>query len=207
MIKIENITKRFDNRTILDNVSFEVTNTLVAILGPTGTGKSVLLKIIVDLMKPDSGHVLIDKNDSIGFVFQHSALFDSLTVGQNISLPLEEKTNLQVRAINQKVNEIAKVLNLDQSFLDKSCLQLSGGERKITAIARAIIINPTYIFYDEPTTGFDPITHDRICEIIRSLAKPGIIVTHNIETIKMIGAKPIFLLKSGKLLIAKEQNE
>ncbi|MEO0076452.1 MAG: ATP-binding cassette domain-containing protein, partial [candidate division WOR-3 bacterium] len=94
MIKIINITKKFNDRLILDNINFEVTNNLLAILGPTGSGKTVLLKIIAGLIKPDAGQILIDKNESIGFVFQHSALFDSLTVKQNISLPLEEKTNL-----------------------------------------------------------------------------------------------------------------
>lgn len=204
MIKVINVTKRFESRVILDNVSLEVKDNLVAILGPTGTGKTVLLKIIVGLMKPDSGQIIIDKNETIGFVFQHSALFDSLTVRQNVSLPLEEKTDLSNEEINQRIEKIAKVLHLDQAFLNKSCLQLSGGERKITAIARAIITNPSYIFYDEPTTGLDSITHCYICEIVKNLAKPGIIVTHNFETLKMIDVNPILELKSGKLSLVKE---
>ncbi|MEO0082830.1 MAG: ATP-binding cassette domain-containing protein [candidate division WOR-3 bacterium] len=207
MIKIINITKKFNDRLILDNINFEVTNNLLAILGPTGSGKTVLLKIIVGLIKPDAGQILIDKNESIGFVFQHSALFDSLTVRQNISLPLEEKTNLSKREINEQVLKIADLLNINQAFLNKNCQELSGGERKIVAIARAIINNPTYLFYDEPTTGLDPITHDRVCSIIKNLAKPGIIVTHSEPTIKMVEAQPIFHLKSAKLLSTKEYYE
>lgn len=204
MIKVVNITKKFNEHLILDNVNFEVANSLLAILGPTGSGKTVLLKIIVGLIKPDAGQIIIDKNESIGFVFQHSALFDSLTVRQNISLPLEEKTNLSKKEIDEQVSKIAELLNINQPFLNKHCLELSGGERKIVAIARAIINNPTYLFYDEPTTGLDPITHDRVCKIIRNLAKPGILVTHNLQTIEMVEAQPIFYLKSGKLLSTKE---
>lgn len=199
MIKATNITKVFDNVKILDNVSLEVSNELIAILGPTGEGKTVLIKIIAGLVTPDSGQISLDNHGSIGFVFQHSSLFDSLTVEENIRLPLEECSNLKNNEIQKKVESVVSLLDIDNNLLKKRSLELSGGERKIVAIGRAIINNPTYIFYDEPTTGLDPITHVRICNIIRNLKKPGIVVTHNIDTIKTIKIETKFLLKSGKL--------
>jgi len=199
MIKVINIIKRFDSKIILDDINFEVADKLVAILGPTGAGKSVLLKIIAGLLKPDSGQVIIDKGETLGFVFQHSALFDFLTVQGNISLPLKECGSFKPQEIKSKLSNGAKVLNIDDEFLLKSCNELSGGERKIIAIARAIITDPTYILYDEPTTGFDLVTHDRICTIIKNLSKPGIIVSHNIDTIRKTGVENIYLLNSGKI--------
>jgi len=216
MIKVINITKRFDATVVLDNVSFEVSDQLVAIFGPTGTGKSVLLKIIVGLLKPDSGDIMIDQGETIGFVFQHSALFDSLTVEENIGLPLRECFCLSEKEISKRIQRVIEMLNLDQRFLDRKVTGLSGGERKIVAIARAIITNPKYLFYDEPTTGLDSMMHEKICSTIKSLSKPGILVTHSLDTIKKIGVQNIFLLKMGKLSqmdldksqgLAKEQYE
>jgi phospholipid/cholesterol/gamma-HCH transport system ATP-binding protein len=199
MIKVINITKIFDCIKVLDNISFEVSGELVAILGPTGEGKTVLLKIIAGLIKPDTGQVIIDKDETFGFVFQHSSLFDSLTVEENIRLPLEECSCLTSTEINERVKSVAGLLNIDQNLLKRSVTEISGGERKIVAIGRAIINNPTYLLYDEPTAGLDPVTHDRICAIIKNLNKPGIVVTHNMETIKQIGAKTICLLKIGRI--------
>ena len=199
MIKVINVTKIFDCIKVLDDISFEVAGELVAILGPTGEGKTVLLKIIAGLIMPDTGQVIIDKDETFGFVFQHSSLFDSLTVEENIRLPLEECSCLTSAEINERVKSVAGLLNIDQNFLKRSVTELSGGERKIVAIGRAIINNPTYLLYDEPTTGLDPVTHDRICAIIKNLNKPGIVVTHNMETIKQIGAKTIYLLKIGRI--------
>lgn len=199
MIKVINITKIFNHTKVLDNISFEVSNELIAILGPTGEGKTVLLKIIAGLLKPDSGQISFSENETIGFVFQHSALFDSLTVEENIRLSLEECSSLNRFEITEQVKSITNLLNIDQSFLRRGVTELSGGERKIVAIARAIINNPSYLLYDEPTTGLDPITHDKICELIKNLNKPGIVVTHNMDTIKKIGIRTIYLLKAAKL--------
>ncbi len=199
MIRVENITKTIDTKKILDNISFVVTDQLIAILGATGVGKTVLLKIIAGLIKPDSGRVLIDKDETLGFVFQHSALFDSMTVEENIRLPLSESRHWQEELIDQKVKSIAETFHFDTPFLKKYCSQLSGGERKLVAIARAIINNPTYLLYDEPTIGLDPITHNKICDVIKDLNKPGILVTHNSDTIKKIEITTIYQLQSGKL--------
>jgi phospholipid/cholesterol/gamma-HCH transport system ATP-binding protein len=199
MIKVINISKTFDGIKILDDISIEVSGELVAILGPTGEGKTVLLKIITGLLKPDSGKVFIDQGETLGYVFQHSALFDSLTVEENIRLPLEECSCLKEKEIRERVKIVTNMLDIEESFLKRNVTKLSGGERKIVAIGRAIINDPTYLLYDEPTTGLDQVTHDRICDIIRNLNKPGIVVTHNMDTIKKIGINIIYSLKSGRL--------
>ncbi len=199
MIKVENITKTIDSKKILDNISFEISDELIAILGPTGVGKTILLKIIAGLLKPDTGRVIIDKDETIGFVFQHSALFDSMTVEENIRLPLSECSNCRETEIANKVKSLAELFHFDASFLKKNANQLSGGERKLVAISRAIINNPTYVLYDEPTTGLDPDTQNKICQVIKALNKPGILVTHNQDTIETIEIKTIYQLQSGKL--------
>jgi phospholipid/cholesterol/gamma-HCH transport system ATP-binding protein len=203
MIKVNNLSKKFGDKTILNNVGFEVGQELIAILGSTGVGKSVFLKIIAGLVKPSSGQVIIDKGETTGFIFQHSALFDFLSVEQNIKLPLEEGTSFTEKEIDVKVKEITALLGIRDSMLKQNCNDLSGGERKIIAIARAIIKQPTYLLYDEPTTGLDAITHDKICNIIRSLNKPGILVTHNKYTIRTIGINTIYLLAAGRLSLIR----
>lgn len=206
-MQVINITKQFSDKIILNDISLEVKDELIAILGSTGVGKSVLLKIIAGLLKPTSGKVEIDKGETTGFVFQHSALFDSLSVEQNIRLPLEECSSFSEKEINYKVKEVTEILHITDSMLKRSCNDLSGGERKIVAIARAIINNPTYLLYDEPTTGLDAVTHDKICHIIKSLNKPGVLVTHNKYTIRAVCINTIYLLKAGKLsLVTLDQD-
>ncbi|MCX8015149.1 MAG: ATP-binding cassette domain-containing protein, partial [candidate division WOR-3 bacterium] len=187
MIKVIGISKRFNDKLVLDNINFNVDEKLIAIIGDTGAGKRVLLKTIAGLIKPDYGKIEITRNQSISFVFQHSALLDSLTVLENIRLPLQERTSLGDEIIDQKVIKIINLLDINEKILRCKVNDLSGGERKIVAIARAIIIDPNYILYDEPTTGLDENTHHKICEIIKNLNKPGILVTHNKETIEKIG--------------------
>lgn len=207
MIKVINVSKNFGKKTILDDVNLDVKNELVAVLGSTGVGKSVLLKIVAGLVKPTKGKVIIDKDETSGFVFQHSALFDSLSVEENISLPLEECSDLSNIEINDKVRKTAQILHISEPMLKQNCNDLSGGERKLVAIARAIVNNPTYLLYDEPTTGLDAITHDKICHIIKSLDKPGIIVTHNKHTIRAICINTIYLLKAGKLTLVSQNQD
>lgn len=199
MIKVIDICKKFNDKLVLDNINFCLDEQLIAILGDTGAGKSVLLKIIAGLILPDCGRIEITKNQSIGFVFQHSALFDSLTVLENIRLPLQERTSFREEIIDQKVKKIISLLDINEKILRRKVNDLSGGERKIVAIARAIIIDPNYVLYDEPTTGLDENTHYKICQIIKNLKKPGILVTHNQQTIKLIGVDGTYLLKNGKL--------
>lgn len=204
MIKVNDISMSFDNKKILDNVSLEVRDELIAVLGSTGVGKSKLLKIIAGLVTPTSGKVSLDKGETTGFVFQHSALFDSLSVEENIRLPLEECSNLNQTEIDQKVNQISELLHISERMRQQNCNDLSGGERKLVAIGRAIINNPTYLLYDEPTTGLDAVSHDKICHIIKSLNKPGILVTHNKFTVRAICINTIYLLKAGKLSLVRQ---
>ncbi|MBS4016250.1 MAG: ATP-binding cassette domain-containing protein [Candidatus Latescibacteria bacterium] len=207
MIQAINVSKIFESKKILDDISLEVRNEFIGVVGSTGIGKSILLKIIAGLIKPSSGKVMIDQGQTTGFVFQHSALFDSMSVEQNIRLPLEESSSFSKKEIDAKVKEISELLYIPKQMLKQNCNDLSGGERKIVAIARAVIYDPTYLLYDEPTTGLDSVMHNKICQIVKGLNKPGILVTHNKDTVKAVGIKIVYVLDAGKLNLTKELYE
>ncbi|MEO0071858.1 MAG: ATP-binding cassette domain-containing protein [candidate division WOR-3 bacterium] len=200
MIRLINITKKFDSRTILDNVNLIIKDHLIAILGATGSGKTVLLKIVSGLLKPDSGTVIVPDKVVLSYVFQSSALFDSLTVEENITLPLLEKTHLPKQKIITKLNQILDKLNLSPFLLKRKCYNLSGGEQKLVAIARAVILEPNYILYDEPTSGLDTNTTTHIAGVIKKLNIPGILVTHDWEVINLVGITERYLLNTGRLI-------
>ena len=228
MIKVHNIHKSFGDQVVLDGVSFDVPQKeIVVILGPSGTGKTVLLKILVGLLKPDSGEVFFDGKplhqlptneiyelrQQIGFVFQSSALFDSLRVAENIGIAIDEHTDWKREKKKVRINQILKIIGLE----GKEKLRprdLSGGMMKLVGIGRALALDPPYLFYDEPTVGLDPIMKSRITELILSLRdkyqKSGIVVTHDLETARLIGSE-VYMLKSGKIekitTIAKEKYE
>jgi phospholipid/cholesterol/gamma-HCH transport system ATP-binding protein len=228
MIKVCDIHKSFGDLIVLDGVSFEVGDEeIVVILGPSGTGKTVLLKIIAGLIKPDAGKVffngqclqemrpaeIYELRKRIGFVFQGSALLDSLTVYENIKLTLEENTNWQLARQEERINRILEVIGLTgkEKLLPKD---LSGGMMKLVAIGRALALDPPYLFYDEPTVGLDPIMKARITELIvtfrDSYQKSGIVVTHDLDAARKLGSK-IYMLKLGKIAeietIEKEKYE
>jgi len=198
MIKIENLYKSFDGLAVLRGVSFQVAKgEILALIGRSGYGKSVLLKHVAGLIRPDRGHVFIDENDMcclrrktleeirsrLGFLFQRGALFDSMTVFENIAFPLKEKTRLSDREIRERV-----LSELDQVGLSgtegKYPGQISGGMIKRAALARSLVRNPEIMLFDEPTTGLDPIITHHILKLIESSHKrlqfTGIIVTHEI---------------------------
>lgn len=201
MIKIENVHKSFKGNAVLRGISLEITKgEVIALIGGSGAGKSVLMKHVAGLMKPDSGRVLVDGNDissfrgghlnrlrsRLGFLFQGGALFDSMTVFENVAFPLKEKTKIDKREIRNRVlKELANV-GLSGSE-DRFPPQISGGMVKRAALARALVADPEIMLFDEPTTGLDPVTGLAILKLIdaihNKLSFTGIIVTHEIPKI------------------------
>ena len=215
MIELQNISKSFldqnSNKEVLKDINITIEKgECVAIIGKSGIGKSVLLKHIIGLVKPDSGNVLIDGIDinsirfkdlqkirsSIGMVFQFGALLDSMSVEENISLALNKLSDLPKNLIADKVSESLKAVNMeDTGKLMPS--ELSGGMKKRIGIARAIAINPEYLLYDEPTTGLDPITTGKINFLIKKIHNFGnvtsIMVTHELKTVYDVVDRVIML--------------
>jgi phospholipid/cholesterol/gamma-HCH transport system ATP-binding protein len=214
MITLENLTKSFGSRTVLNGVSLEVPdgqNTVI--IGASGAGKSVTLKLIVGLIEPDAGRVLVDGQDvqeldreqlaalrgRIGYVFQFAALLDSMTVAENIGLGLVRR-GYATDDIRARVEESLGVVELSGTE-DKLPSELSGGMRKRVGIARAIALKPRYILYDEPTTGLDPITAavmDQLIMRTRDLGVTGLVVTHDMRSAFTVGDR-IALLHQGSI--------
>ena len=217
MIKFEEVEKFFGKNQVLKGLDLEINKreTLV-IIGQSGCGKSVLLKHIVGLLSPERGRVIVDGVDitqisqkelyeirrKFGMVFQSSALFDSLTVGENVILGIRERGGFSEKNMENICNEKLELVGLSGTSHLKSA-ELSGGMKKRAAIARALAMDPEYILYDEPTTGLDPITADRINELILSLQKglhkTTIAVTHDMHSAYKI-ADRIAMLHEGKVV-------
>jgi phospholipid/cholesterol/gamma-HCH transport system ATP-binding protein len=213
MIKIKNLNKSFGRKRVLNNLNFEAHDgeTLV-ILGSSGTGKSVLLKNIVGLMKPSSGNVIIDGIDitkcsnielhetqkKLGYVFQDAALFDSLTVEENVAFGLGTLSDLSKSETAKRVTECLAMVGLKEIEKLKPS-DLSGGMKKRVAIARTIAYRPQYIFYDEPTTGLDPIMSDVISDLIiylrDNLNVTSLAVSHDMKSAHKIADRIIMLHK------------
>lgn len=201
MIEIHNLRRSFDGTTVLDGVSLRVApGELLALIGASGQGKSVLLKHVAGLMKPDRGRIVIDGHDlsklsrrklatlrsRFGFLFQNGALFDSLTVFDNVAFPLREQKRLRREECRQRVLTELEHVGLEDSE-SKLPSQLSGGMVKRAALARALVAEPDIMFFDEPTTGLDPITKNSILWLIgachRRLGFTGILVTHAVPEV------------------------
>ena len=214
MVIIKDICKSFNGKIVLNSINLDFCDgEILTIVGKSGVGKSVLLKLVVGLIDSDSGSVnvdsiLLDKNTvynirkKIGFVFQSSALIESLPVEENIGLALRYIYNLDDDTIKRKVIETIRMVKLDEKVASMYPSNLSGGMLKRAAIARAIILKPKYIFYDEPTTGLDPIVARAIEELILSLNNKlnttSIIVTHDINSAVGISDR-IAMLSKGKI--------
>jgi phospholipid/cholesterol/gamma-HCH transport system ATP-binding protein len=214
MIILEQLTKSFGSRTVLSGVSLDVPdgqNTVI--IGSSGAGKSVTLKLIVGLLEPDGGRVLVDDEDvqeldrdqlaalrgRIGYVFQFAALFDSMTVADNIRLGLV-KRGFGEAVIRERVEESLAVVDLTGTDT-KMPSELSGGMRKRVGIARAIALKPRYILYDEPTTGLDPVTAavmDQLIMRTRDLGVTGLVVTHDMRSAFTVGDR-IAMLHQGSI--------
>lgn len=217
MIKIQNITKSFNDRTILNDVSgvFEKGKPNL-IIGASGTGKSVLLKCIVGLVKPDYGQVFYDGRDfyagdrdlkieirrEMGMLFQGGALFDSKNVEQNVMFPLDVLTKMSQEEKLDRVNFCLKRVSLE-NVNKKMPSEISGGMKKRVGIARSIVNNPNYLFCDEPNSGLDPQTSVLIDELIQDLSEEfnmtTIVVTHDMNSVMGIGERIMFIFKGQKL--------
>ncbi len=196
-LRIKDLHKKFDEKTILSGLTYDVMKgEILGFFGGSGTGKSVILRSIIGLEKPDSGSIefegrnivqlseeqLIDVRKKIGYVFQNGALFDSLTVEENISYPLREHTKLSEEEISTKVQEMLSLIGLESSqhLLPAS---LSGGMQKRVGVARSIIMRPDIILYDEPTAGLDPFNTHRLMDLmleVKSRGHTAIFVTHDL---------------------------
>jgi len=215
MISINNISKSFSDRVILNNISFTINKgEKIAIIGESGIGKSVLLKNIIGLLSPDEGNVIIDGQDineitfkklqkvrsKFGMVFQFGALFDSMTVSENIGLALQKLTNCDRLEINDRILKSLSEVNMDGSE-EKMPSELSGGMKKRVGIARAIALEPEYILYDEPTTGLDPIMTDSINRLINKFHSKGmvtsVLVTHEMKTVRDVSDRVLMLYKGN----------
>ena len=226
MIEVTGLHKRFGDQIVLDGVDFDVREgETVALMGPSGTGKSVLLKHINGLIHPDRGTVVVDGREvahlhrkdlaslrtQIGYVFQNGALFDSMNVFENIRYGIVDTQLYQdLEYCRERVERSLKLVNLGPETADKLPAELSGGMRKRVGIARAIAGNPKYLLYDEPTSGLDPVNADIIDNLVTGLAEElgvtSIAVTHDVRGAFRV-ADRIALLADGQVVLEGTQEE
>lgn len=211
LIEFQNITKRFGNRTILDGVNLKIyEGQVTTIIGKSGTGKSVLLKHIIGLLKPDEGRILFngqdigsmgkkgrnDYSDQISYMFQNNALFDSLTVFENVALPLKQTTKMSKREIDEKVMARIEQSELTE-VIHKYPSEISGGMQKRVALSRALVTDPNIVLFDEPTTGQDPIRKNAILGMIaeyqRKFGFTAVLISHEIPDVYFISNRILAL--------------
>lgn len=216
MIRLENVHKAFGSKQVLNGFTLEVREgDIVVLLGYSGTGKSVAIKHIVGLLEPDQGSVLVDAMEvpklsrselydlrsRIGYVFQFAALFDSLTVGDNVAMGLRNRPEMSEAQVQERVREALDLVDLPDAA-DLMPSDLSGGMRKRVGIARAIALRPKYLLYDEPTTGLDPVTSAVIDELMlrmqRQLGVTSVVITHDLRTAWTVGTR-IAMLYDGRI--------
>ena len=221
MIQLRGVVKRFGAQVVLGGVDFDVQDgETVALLGPSGTGKSVLLKHIIGLIRPDAGKVIVDGKDvsrlrrrelsefrqKIGYVFQNGALFDSMDVYENVRLGIvDENKYADQDYARQRVAQVIQLVNLQPDLvMPKYPAELSGGMRKRVGIARAIAGSPKYLLYDEPTSGLDPVNADIIDGLVqrldRELGVTSVMVTHDVRGAFRV-ADRLALLSDGKIVM------
>jgi phospholipid/cholesterol/gamma-HCH transport system ATP-binding protein len=216
-IHFDGVTKSFGTLRVLDDISFEVPRgRAFCILGRSGTGKSVTIKQLVGLIKPDRGRIYVEGEEitamdgpelarvrkRMGFLFQYSALFDSISVGENVAFPLRRHTNLPDPKVRERVEEKLQRVGL-HGIYDKMPDEISGGMRKRVGLARALALEPPILLADEPSSGLDPVTSQEIDELFLDLKHTEgttmVIVTHNIPSARRIGDE-LALLHEGRIL-------
>ncbi|WP_418262982.1 ABC transporter ATP-binding protein [Flavobacterium faecale] len=217
VIKIKDLKKSFGDQKVLDGVTLQLhEKENLVVLGKSGSGKSVLIKCIVSLLKHDEGSIQVGKHEltnineddlikvrrKIGFLFQGAALYDSMTVRENLTFALSRlKEKFSKAEINSKIIEALENVSLPDS-IDKMPSELSGGMKKRIGLARTLVVHPKIILYDEPTTGLDPITSDEISNLINDTKakfnNASIIITHDINCVKKV-ADRIVMIKDGKV--------
>ena len=205
MIRFENVHKSFDGVKVLDGVTFDVSDgEILAIVGPSGTGKSVTLKHMVGLLEPDDGTVAVKEGVRIGYLFQGGALLAWLTVRENVALPLRETTRLSEKERETRVNEALKAVGMEEAA-DRYPAEISGGMVKRAGLARAIVRRADAVLYDEPTSGLDPVTARTIHRLIRTLSTErgitSVVVTHDLPGACSF-ADRIMMLKDGRVVLA-----
>jgi phospholipid/cholesterol/gamma-HCH transport system ATP-binding protein len=213
-VRLEHVSKAFKGKVVLDDISFDVRKeTVFCILGRSGSGKSVTLKHIEGLVKPDAGRIFVEGEEitnmpikelnrvrkKMGFLFQASALFDSLTVGENVAFPLRRHSKMSEEEIQKSVMEKLASVGLENDF-HKMPAEISGGMKKRAGLARALAMEPSILLVDEPSAGLDPITAAEIDELIHHLKTERgvtvVLVTHNIPSARRLADELVFLQDS-----------
>lgn len=224
LIELRSMSLQFARQSILKDISLSIPRgQTVAVIGESGCGKTMLLKSIAGLTNPTSGEVLYDGQDisrlsdvemtklrcKFGFVFQNAALFDSMTIGQNVAFPLVQHGIASGRSVDRMVSERLVEVGLPDNVLAKRPSQLSGGMRKRVGLARALILEPELMLYDEPTTGLDPIMSDVINELMLRTRKKGsvtsLIVTHDMRTAHKVADRVVMLYPFARLKRGENQ--
>ena len=215
-VRFEHVSKAFGALTVLDDISFEIpAGRAFCLLGRSGTGKSVTLRHIIGLVQPDSGRVFVEERDMttlagreladvrkhMGFLFQNAALFDSMSVGENVAFPMRRHTDWSDKDIRERAQSKLEAVGLEKDF-DKMPGDLSGGMKKRAGLARAMALDPPILLVDEPSAGLDPITAGEIDELLVTTKQGGttlVVVTHNIPSARVIGDE-FAVLHEGRML-------
>jgi phospholipid/cholesterol/gamma-HCH transport system ATP-binding protein len=224
LLDLRDLSLKFAKQTVLSEINLSIPRgQTVAIIGESGCGKTMLLKTIAGLIRPTSGQMIYDNVDiqtlgdkemthlrrKFGFVFQNAALFDSMTIGQNVAFPLVQHSLASDREIDRVVVDRLAEVGLPDSVIPKRPSQLSGGMRKRVGLARALVLEPELMLYDEPTTGLDPIMSDVINELMLSTSKKkgvtSIVVTHDMKSAKKVADRIVMLYPFARLGIGENQ--